>query len=244
MRTTMKAAALVALGFVSVAAGATMHTLPLVLHASDPAQQGFVRVLNQSDRAGTVRIRAFDHDGRLFGPVTLSLGRGRCITSIRPTWSGANPDKGLSGGVGDGSGNWRLDLSTTLDIQPLAYVRTSDGFVTSMHDVVAANDVGAYFVRFFNPGSNRNQMSMLRIVNPDDDEVSVTIEGTDDRGGRSVGTFTLSVPGFGARQVDAPELEASRLGDGDGKWRLTVIADHPVMVMNLLRSPSGHLPGT
>ena len=241
MQETMKVAALVALGLGSVAAGATTHTLPLVLHASNPALQGFVRVLNQSDRAGTVSIRAFDDDGREFGPVTLSLGAGAVHHFNSTDLERGNPDKGLSGGVGDGSGHWRLELSTTLDIQPLAYVRTSDGFVTSMHDVVAAGDVGAYFVRFFNPGSNRNQMSVLRIVNPDDDVVSVTIEGTDDRGGRSAGTFRLSVPGFGARQVNALELEASGLGDGGGKWRLRVTTDHPVLVMNLLRSPSGHL---
>ena len=73
-----------------------------------------------------------------------------------------NADKGLPTGVDDGDGDWRLELTTELDIEPLAYIRTPDGFVTSVHDVVEAEFVRAstldgngsilYHVRFFNPG--------------------------------------------------------------------------------------------
>ena len=31
------------------------------------------------------------------------------------------------------------------------------------------------------------------------------------------------------------------LGDGAGKWRLTVSADRPLRVMSLLRNPAGNL---
>ena len=75
--------------------------------------------------------------------------------------------KGLTG-VGDGAGNWRLEVETELDIEPLAYIRTVDGFVTSMHEVAVETEEGSmsYHVPFFNPGSNRRQVSMLRLIQP------------------------------------------------------------------------------
>ena len=43
--------------------------------------------------------------------------------------------RGLPEGVGDGRGDWRLELHTDLDIEPLAYVRT-DASLGSVHDTV------------------------------------------------------------------------------------------------------------
>ena len=57
----------------------------------------------------------------------------------------------------------------------------------------------------------------------------------------------LTVPGGGSRTVTAAALESGgegfdgALGDGEGKWRLRVSSESPVMVMNLLSSPTGHL---
>ena len=49
------------------------HDIPLVISASNAGQQGFVRIINHSNRPGTVRIHAIDDRGRHFGPVSLSL---------------------------------------------------------------------------------------------------------------------------------------------------------------------------
>ena len=45
-----------------------------------------------------------------------------------------------------------------------------------------------------------------------------------------------------ARELEngSSELEGA-LGDGEGKWRLTVSSDAPVAAMSLLRSPTDHL---
>ena len=43
--------------------------------------------------------------------------------------------KGLSGRLGDGRGNWRLELWTALDIEPSAYAQVAGGFLTAMHAV-------------------------------------------------------------------------------------------------------------
>ena len=44
----------------------------------------------------------------------------------------------------------------------LSYIRTSDGFVTSMHDV-APSEGNTHRVPFFNPGSNNQWSTTLEI---------------------------------------------------------------------------------
>lgn len=217
--------------------------------ASDPlGRQGFVRVVNQSSRAGTASITAFDDAGRSHGPVRLSLDGLETVHLNSGDLEDGNSAKGLADGVGSPSqGDWRLELSSDLDVKVLSYIRTSDGFVTAMHDV-APSEASTHRVAFFNPGSNYNQESLLRIVNPGDGEASVTIRGVDDRGAAAPGgAVRLSIPARAARTASAADLEGGAsglrgaLGDGTGKWRLAVEADVPVHVMSLLATPTGHL---
>ena len=49
------------------------HTLSLFISASHQTLQGFARIINRSESAGTVTIHAIDDAGNRFGPVTLSL---------------------------------------------------------------------------------------------------------------------------------------------------------------------------
>ena len=105
-----------------------------------------------------------------------------------------------------------------------------------------------HHVAFFNPGSNASQVSRLRLVNPGEDAVEATISGRDDDGESAPGGEVSLTLGPGeAREVSAQELErggdglAGSLGDGSGKWQLFVNADGAIEVMNLLRSPTGHL---
>lgn len=223
------------------------YSLPLFMPASNRVQQGFIRIINHSDHAGTVRIHAIDDSGQRFGPVTLDMVGKATIHLNSGDLESGNADKGLSGGVGDGEGNWRLELSSTLDIEPLAYIRTADGFLTSMHDLVVESGLRQHHVAFFNPASNLSKVSRLRLINPTDTEASVQIVGLDDGGEPSEGTVRLTLPAGGARIITAQDLESGtsgltgRLGDGTGKWQLTVSADHPIQLINLLRSATGHL---
>ena len=143
-----------------------------------------MRIINNSEHAGDVSIEAIDDEGRTYRPITLSL-EAKGAAHFNPTdLENGNPEKGLSGGVGTGSGNWRLVLTTDLDIEPLAYIRTTDGFVTDMHEVAAETEDGSnrYHVPFFNPGTNESQVSSLRLINPGDSTASIEITGVDDRG--------------------------------------------------------------
>ena len=224
--------------------------IPLFMAADHPSQVGFVRIINRSNRSGTVRILAVDDEGGRSAPVALSLGANASAHFNSMDLEQGNPDKGLSTGAGDGSGNWRLELDTDLDIEPRAYIRTSDGFLTSIHEVAANAGGGSvrYHVPIFNPGSNQEQQSRLRLINLGEDAAHIVISALDDRGEEPPqGEVTLTLLGGAARVLAAQELEeggdgfSGRFGDGAGKWQLWVSANRPVAVMSLLQSPTGNL---
>ena len=225
-----------------------LHTVALVTPASDGARQAFVRIINRSERAGRVQIHAIDDSGERFGPVSLSLEARAAAHFNSQDLEGGAATKGLSGGVGDGEGDWRLELETDLDIEALAYIRTPDGFLTSIHQVAPKAQSGRSWVPFFNPGSNLGRQSRLRLVNAGDEEATIVIAARDARGARAPeGEVRLALGAGQGRTVSALELEEGapglegRLGDGEGKWALTVSADPSVRVMSLLQSRSGHL---
>ena len=221
------------------------------MSASNPTQQGFVRIINRSAESGTVRIHAVDDSGRRAGPVTLSMSAKATTHFNSGDLENGNRDKGLSGRTGGSAGDWRLQLETDLDIEALAYIRTTDGFLTSMHDSVPGERSESgflYLVPIFNPGSNNNQRSSLRLVNPGGEDAQVVIAGLDDRGRPPPnGDVRLTLPASEARTIRAQEMEEGgagfngRFGDGGGKWQLTVSADRPIQVMSLLQSPTGNL---
>ncbi len=134
-----------------------------------------------------------------------------------------NPNKGIESGVGGPvQGNWRLDVETDLAVRVLAFVRHGDGFLTAMHDMLPRPDTGASLVAHtFNPGSNMNQASSLRLVNTGANDEGVIIEGVDDQG-ESGGPVTLTLPASESRTLSAFDLEngaqgfAGTLGDGAG----------------------------
>ena len=223
----------------------TLHRLPL-FPAAGGSRQGFVRVINRSYVSGEVAVEAVDDAGNRAGPVRLALRPRRVAHFNSADLEGGNAAKGLDGGVGVGEGDWRLELTSELDLMVLSYARTAGGFLTSLHDLAPVAEDGGHRVVFFNPGSNTRQVSKLRLMNNGDEAASVTISGIDDRG-RDSGTVTLTVPAASALTFTSAELEAGtdglagRLGDGGGKWRLRVRSDAPIAVMSLLETPSGHL---
>ena len=219
--------------------------------ASDTLRQGFVRVLNHSDVAGEASIAATDDAGVAYEPLTLALGPRAAAHFHTGDLESGNPARGLSGATGPGTGGWRLAIeSETLDVEALAYVRTDDGFLAGLNDVAPQED-GALAIPIFNPASNVEQASHLRLVNPGDEEAEATVTGTDDAGLSPGSPVVLTLPAGTACMVDAAQLESGTglacgapqdgLGDGAGKWRLAVESDKPLVAMSLLSSSGGHL---
>ena len=110
------------------AVAANSATVPLFPSQFHPSGQGFVRVINHSDRSGQVSVWATDDFGMSFGPVTLSIGANKTAHFNSKDLEVGNTSKGLSNGIGSGQGDWWLEISSSLNIEAIAYMRTTDGF--------------------------------------------------------------------------------------------------------------------
>lgn len=233
------------------------HAIPLFMAYMDAeGREGFIRIINHSDEAGTVEIVGYDDAGAEYpvgNPARLSIGARETKHLNSEDLELGNEGKGLDGRLGDGEGNWRLRLTGGgLDIEPLAYIRTQAGFLTSMNDVVPG-PLRNHRVPVFNPAKNMNQRSWLRLINPGDTQAQVTVVGRDDaalpESDEPVPArrpFSLTIPPRGARVLTAQDLEdgnadSAGIGQGEGKWSLDVGSDVPIQVVNLMSTDMGNL---
>ena len=228
-----------------------VHHLPLLPAAAPSAaplrREGFVRVVNRSPRAGSVRLRALDANGSAVPAGTLSLDAGGAAHFNSQDLEHGNAGKGLTG-VAFAQDDLRLELRSDLDISVYGYVRTADGFVDSIHETVPTTATGAHRLVFFNSTRNAYQASRLRIVNLGDTPADVRISGTDDEGAPAAAPVRLTIAANATRELTAEDLEtgqadgvAGALGAGSGKWQLLVESESRVAVMSLLEHGTGHL---
>ena len=252
-RSNRRHLALAGLLFFASAAQAEHYTVPLLVPAGTSSEpQGVVRILNGTDESGTVEIYAIDDAGTRSGPATFTLNASAAVQFTATDLQSGNATLGLTGGIGTDVGDARLEIETDLAIVPLAFVRAADGTLSAMHDTVrgaAADGAAGYThdVPIFNPSSEVTQLSRLRLINPGDASASVTIAGRDDSGSAATGgDVTLTLAAGGAQTLTAQQLEAGatgltgRLGAGTGKWRLTVSADGPLRVVNIVAATAGY----
>ena len=223
--------------------------VPLFRSASDSNNEGFVRLINHSDVGGKVLVTAIDDSGREYEPISVELRPLSTLHFSANDLERGNAAKGIANGTGPGEGDWRLaiyiDDDDGLDVEVLAYVRTMDRFLTSMHDLTPGKT--RHRVPIFNPARNTNEVSLLRLINPGKTSTDVTIVGLDDAGKRSSTARATLRPGE-AQVFSAQQLESGRhdrlsgsLGDGAGKWQLFISSSQEIQVMSLMRSMTGHL---
>ncbi len=220
--------------------------ISLFMSASDPlGRQGVLHVVNRESRRGNLAIRAFDDVGRSYEALTLSLEANEVVEIDSNDLEFGNSAKGLPSGTGSGQGDWRLELSSELELSVLPFVRTPDGLVTPMHDTVSSTE-NRYDVAWFKAVDDSKQVGSLRLINAGEQPVIVSIHGSDDQGIRR-GTAQLTLASHASRMLTAMELESGSedmngsLGNGFGEWRLEIAADASINVMNLVSLPTGHL---
>ena len=228
--------------------------VPLLLSAADPyGRQGILGIVNRSDRAGTVRIDAFDDSSQMYEPLSLSVGAGATVVLRSEDLEFGNTSRGLAGRIGPAlKGDWHLRMTSDLDIDAFAYVRHADGFLTPMHDIAPEVDGIHRVARFYMPEKgavNRSAepTSLLRLVNLGTSATRAMISGVDARGAASASGVTLALPPGGSRTLTGHELAhggaglSGALGADGGTWRLQVSSQQPIRVMSLMQGPSGHL---
>ncbi|MCZ6503611.1 MAG: hypothetical protein O6945_13995, partial [Gammaproteobacteria bacterium] len=227
------------------------HVIYFANPASEAVKTTFLRIINTSASSGTVTVSGIDDSGNIApgGDVQFDLTANESKQMIVKDLEDGNLNKGLLGMIGDGEGRWRLTVSSTLSLRVMSLVRTPDGFLTNLSRTApVANNVNDIYI--FNPGSNTNQRSSLRIVNDSSIQGSVTISAFDDTGAAPPGgNVTFNIAASSAMSVTAQDHEngnsslglVGALGDGSGKWRLQVTSDVALQVQSLLDTPTGFL---
>ncbi|MCY4594494.1 MAG: hypothetical protein OXC19_06785 [Bryobacterales bacterium] len=230
------------------------YTLPLLVPAGGSVEPlGVVRILNRTAKSGTVEVYAIDDSGVRSGPATFTMNALAAVEFSAADLQSGNADLGLAGSIGTGVGDTRLVIETDLDIVPLAFVRAADSTLSAMHDTVrgvssaAESGVYTYEVPIFNRSTEMLRISRLRLINPGDMSAAVTISGHDDTGAAATaGDVLLTLAAGGAKTLTAQQLEAGdtgltgRLGAGIGRWRLTVLSDQPLQVVNIVAAIDGY----
>lgn len=238
--------------FVPAPVSAADYDVLFFTPASNPVQQGYVRVINHSIQSGNVAVLGTDDSGQASsGTASFFLDAGQTKHFTSKDFEQGNIGKGLTGSLGDGVGNWRLLFQTQLDIELLVYNRTPLGFLTSMHDVVGGKASTLHHVPIFNPAQNVIKVSSLRIINPGTQSVTVQITASDDApiDSRTTGMASIVLGPNEARHLTSQDLEGGNIaagitgafGDGQGKWQLKVESTSPVYVLNLLKGPNWEL---
>lgn len=224
------------------------HMAYFVTPADSRNYQSFLRIVNRSasDTANVILV-GIDDAGRSApnGSIEINLGANQSIQLLSSDLEDGNSAKGLVGSFGNGVGNWRLQVSANQEVSVMSLVRTPDGFLTNVGTVARMID-GEVRVLFMNPGSNKNQRSFLRLINDSEFSGTINIQAHDDRGERG-GTVQLQLGAREAFMLSAEDLELGRfngdgaLGDGAGKWQVTLNSDIDLTVQSLLEAPGGFL---
>ena len=219
---------------------------PLLPSASNPLREGLVRIVNPSARAGEVRIVAIDDAGRRSEPVTLAIGAGASAQFTSRDLEWGNAALGLGGSTGTGTGDWRLEIASDLDVEVLPYARAADGTLSAMADIAPVAD-NVHRVALFNPADSPDAASRLRLTNRGAQALRADITGIDDTGLSPGGIVSVEIEADESVLLAAEELETGganlegALGDGEGQWRLAVASDGDLAVMNLVETPDGRL---
>ena len=232
--------------FVPLVASAETYRLPLLPSASDALREGLVRIVNHSEESGRVAVTAIDDSGLAFGPVTLELDAWETIQFSSTDLERGNGALGMATGIGGGQGDWRLVLDTPLDIEPLAYVRTADGFVDSLHDVVPRRSF-YHRVTLLAPDIGLPNGSAVRLINSTEAEAEIAVFGIDDDNSLAPGQVTFALAAGASRTINARDLEngatglTGRLGHGTGDWQLLIFTDAAIEAMTVLDAAAGPL---
>lgn len=224
----------------------------IVNPASNTEQQSLVRIINDTDQAGSVVVSANDDQGTRPINQFISFGIGPFESKLLTAadLENGNVAKGLTGGFGTGVGRWQVTVSSDLDLKVQNLILTSNGFLTNLSAVAPKPSRFEANVLIFNPASNTQQRSRLRVVNKSEDAGSILISAFDDAGQPAAGgTAIIDIGAHAVVELTAQDLEQGNsavglvgaLGDGEGKWRLLLSADVDIEAQSLLETPSGFL---
>ena len=216
-------------------ASGTQAHVPLLPSASSPAP-GMMTLSNLSPQAGQVRITAIDDAGRRREPLTLDMQAGGSVSLTSRDLERGNRFKGLEGAAGPGAGDWRLELSSGLNVRINAHSLGADGALASLPGTAGVRAHEAFW--FPSAAGALGRQGLLRIVNHSPHGGTVRIVPHDAMG-NAYPPLTLTLGAGGAANLDAWDLELGNAakgldgsaGPGVGDWRLELSSELDIEVL-------------
>lgn len=222
--------------------------IPMANPASNQTRQSVIRFVNLSDESNSIEVVAIDDLG-MTNAESISinlLARQSLEISIRDFESGLDLNN-TNAGFCNGSGKWQLIALSHQPFEVSSILNTAGELPSEINSVVPK--FGDYYkINFFNPSSNQDRLSFIRIVNNEQRSGTVQLRAIDDSGMTYEPQTILMAP-LTSSQINASDLENGNaqkgldlgIGDGDGKWRLTAHSDLDLSIMSLVRIQGGFL---
>jgi hypothetical protein len=208
-----------------------------------------------SAAGGTVRAAVNGGVAAGTGITETSSATGATLTFLKPTTAEDSFDVCLKvpGGNTATIEDQVLSVNASVNLDPTN--ANAGGLVDPASENTDANMLDLVFngdsvdLHLVNPGTNENQLSFIRISATGTTGGKVTISGVDDDGVTS-SEVSFNLGPNESVQLTATDLESGNaskgltgsLGDGAGKWRLTITAEYDgLVVTNAIRTPDGFL---
>ncbi|MCY4565486.1 MAG: hypothetical protein OXE40_13550, partial [Gammaproteobacteria bacterium] len=152
----------------------------------------------------------------------LAIDAGETVHFNSGDLEDGNTEKGLTGSTGPTGHDWRLMLSSDLKIEVLAYIRTPDGFLTSMHDIVPADAMEHHSDDMDHEEGGEGDHDDA----PGDDDHGDDGHGDDSDGAEYEYTYRVAIFNPARNMNQRSQLRITNPGHDDTDVRITATDDH------------------
>ena len=214
--------------------------------------RSLLRLVNPGSAEARASVSGVDDAGRSPGAsVLLTVPAGAaCTVDAAELETGTGlacgpPQQGL----GNGSGRWRLAVSSDAPLVAMNLLASPDGRLANLSRISAADANGMWHVPLFPSASSASgRQGLVRVVSRAQRPGAVSILATDDSGA-AYPAVTLPLPPGAAVDLDADDLElgsrqkglSGGTGSGTGAWRLALSGDVAFATLAYARSTDGFL---
>ena len=153
---------------------------------------------------------------------------------------------GLNGAFGDGTGKWRMTVTSAQPIAVMSLMRSPTGYLTNLS--ATPDGSSPHEVHLFPPAAHPSQQGFVRIRNRSGADGTARIEAVDEDGVRR-GPVNLSLRALETVHFNSSDLESGNadkglpdgVGTGQGAWRLSFQSGLDIEVLAYIRAQGGFL---